>query len=192
MVERIVFKGLFLVLFIVVLVIRIVFGVKQRRMGQSSWSINEEAVEREGHWSLLLRPIMLLLLLGLAVLYIVEPSGTEWLFLQLPSWVRWTGALLGTAGNLLLVWAHRALAVQWSTTLQFKEGHALVISGPYEFVRHPMYTSLAFLFVGLSVLSSFWPFMILLLVMILFFRIVKQEEDMMIDQFGEEYQAYKE
>jgi hypothetical protein len=45
MVERLVFKWFFLVLFILVLVVRAIFGIKQRRMGQSSWSINEEAVE---------------------------------------------------------------------------------------------------------------------------------------------------
>ncbi|HEY43541.1 MAG TPA: isoprenylcysteine carboxylmethyltransferase family protein [Anaerolineae bacterium] len=189
--ERLVFKWLFLVLFISVLFIRAIFGIKQRRMGQSSWSINEEAVEREGRWSLLLRPIGFIFFLGLVVLYMIEPSGSDWLFLPLPSWVRWTGVLLCTASILLLVWVHRTLGIHWSTTLQFKEGHTLVTSGPYKFVRHPMYSALIFFFIGISIVSSFWPFIALVLILILFFfRIIEREEAMMIEQFGDEYQAY--
>jgi protein-S-isoprenylcysteine O-methyltransferase Ste14 len=189
--ERLVFKWLFLALFVSVLFIRAVFGIKQRRMGQSSWSINEEAVEREGRWSLLLRPIGFLFFLGLVVLYVIEPSGSDWLFLSLPSWIRWTSALLCAASILLLIWVHQNLGYHWSTTLQFKEGHTLVTSGPYKFVRHPMYSALNFFFIGSSIVSSFWPFVVLVLIMILFFlRILDREEAMMIEQFGDEYQTY--
>jgi len=189
--ERLVFKILFLVLYILVLVIRAVFGIKQHRMGQSSWSVSEEAVAREGRWSLLLRPIMFLFMLGLVVIYFIEPSGSDWLFLQLPSWFRFGGVLLGTAGILLLVWVHRTLGIQWSTTLQFKKGHTLITSGPYEFIRHPMYASLSLFFVGLSIISSFWPLMALVVITLLFFvRIVEREESMMIEHFGEEYRVY--
>ncbi len=185
------FKLLFLVLFISVLVIRAIFGIKQRRIGRCSWSINEEAVEREGRWSLLLRPIVFLFMLGLVVLYMVEPSGSDWLFLPLPSWVQWGGVLLGTASILLLVWVHRTLGMQWSTTLQFKEEHTLNTSGPYKFIRHPMYASLFLFFLGLSIVSSFWPLMALVVIFLLFFnRIMGREESMMIDQFGEEYRVY--
>jgi protein-S-isoprenylcysteine O-methyltransferase Ste14 len=189
--EDLVFKIIFLVLFILVLVIRAVFGFKQRQMGQSSWSVSEDAVSREGRWSLLLRPVVFLLMLGLVALYLIEPSGSDWLFLPLPALVRSGGVLLGVAGILLLVWVHRTLGIQWSTTLQFKEEHTLITSGPYKFIRHPMYASLSLFFVGLSMISSFWPFFVLIGITLLFFvRIMKREEAMMIDQFGEEYRVY--
>jgi len=187
------FELLFLILFILVLIVRAYFGIKQRQIGQSSWSVNEDAVSREGRWSLLLRPVGFLFMLGLIVLYFIEPSGLEWLSLPLPSWLRFSGVLLGVAGILLLVWVHRTLGIQWSTTLQFKEGHTLITSGPYEFIRHPMYASLSLFFVGLSIISSFWPLMALVVIMLLFFiRIMKREESMMIDQFGEKYRIYME
>ncbi len=185
------FKLLFLVLFILVLIVRAYFGIKQRRMGQSSWAVSEEAVAREGRWSLLLRPVAFLFMLGLIVLYFIEPSGSEWLFLPLPLWLRVSGVLLGAAGILLLVWVHRTLGMQWSTTLQFKEEHTLNTSGPYKFIRHPMYASLFLFFLGLSIVSSFWPLMALVVIFLLFFnRIMGREESMMIDQFGEEYRVY--
>ena len=189
--ENLVFKTIFLVLFILVLSIRAVFSIKQRHIGLSSWSVNEDAVSNEGRWSLLLRPVVFFFMLGLIVLYVIEPSGLDWLFLPLPSLFRFGGVLLGTAGILLLVWVHRTLGIQWSTTLQFKEGHALITSGPYEFTRHPMYASLSLFFVGLLIISSFWPFIVLVVITLLFFiRIMKREESMMIDQFGEEYRVY--
>ena len=189
--DSLVFKILFLVLFILVLAIRVVFGIKQRRTGQSSWSVSEKAVAREGRWSLLLRPVGFLIMLGLIVLYFIEPSGSDWLFLPIPSLFRFGGVLLGTAGILLLVWVHRTLGMQWSRTLQFKEGHTLITSGPYEFIRHPMYASLFLFFVGLSIISSFWPIIVLVVIMLLFFiRIMEREESMMIGQFGEEYRVY--
>jgi protein-S-isoprenylcysteine O-methyltransferase Ste14 len=82
---------------------------------------------------------------------------------------------------------HRALGIFWSTTLQFKEGHALITRGPYSLIRHPMYTSLSIIFIGLAIICSFWPFWMLILIMTTFFiRIVSSEEDMMIDEFGDE------
>jgi protein-S-isoprenylcysteine O-methyltransferase Ste14 len=189
--ESLVFKIIFLVLFVIVLAVRGVFGIKQRRIGQSSWSVSEDAVSREGRWSLLLRPVVFLFMLGLVVLYWIEPSGSAWLFLPLPSLVRSGGVLLGIVGVLLLIWVHRTLGIQWSTTLQFKEGHSLITNGPYKYIRHPMYASLSLFFVGLSIISSFWPLFVLVAITLLFFvRIVKREESMMIDQFGEEYRIY--
>ena len=185
------FKLLFLVLFVLILIVRAYFGIKQRRMGQSSYSVSEKAVAREGRWSLLLRPTMFLFMLGLIVLYFIEPSGSAWLYLTLPSWLRFSGVLLGVGGILLLVWVHRTLGMQWSTTLQFREGHTQNTSGPYEFIRHPMYASLFLFFIGLSIVSSFWPLMALVVIFLLFFiRIMRREEAMMIDQFGEEYRVY--
>jgi protein-S-isoprenylcysteine O-methyltransferase Ste14 len=189
--ESLVLKIIFLVLLVIILSVRLVFGIKQRKTGQSSWSVSEDAVSREGRWSLLLRPVVLLFMLGLVVFYLFEPSGSDWLFLPLPSSVKFGGAFLGIASIIFLVWVHRTLGIQWSTTLQFKEDHTLITSGPYKYIRHPMYASLSLFFVSLSIISSFWPFIVLVAITFLFFvRIMKREESMMIDQFGEAYRVY--
>ncbi|MBE9524457.1 MAG: isoprenylcysteine carboxylmethyltransferase family protein [Chloroflexi bacterium] len=165
--------------------------MKQRSVGQSSWSVDEDAVKREGRWSLLLRPISFLFMLALFALYFIEPLGSEWLHVSLPWKLRLLGGFLSLGGTLMLVLTHRALSIHWSTTLQFKEGHSLITTGPYGLIRHPMYTSLYIIFIGLAIVSSFWPLWILILLMtIFFFRIASIEEDMMIDKFGDEYVSY--
>ncbi len=187
------FKLLFLVLFILVLIVRVYFSMKQRSVGQSSWSVDEDAVKREGRWSLLLRPIAFLFMLALFALYFIEPLGSEWLHVSLPWQLRLFGVFLSFGGILTLVLTHRALGIHWSTTLQFKEDHSLITTGPYGFIRHPMYTSLHIIFIGLAIVSSFWPLWILVLLMTVFFvRIARIEEDMMIDEFGDEYVSYIE
>jgi protein-S-isoprenylcysteine O-methyltransferase Ste14 len=189
--EARIFKSLFISLFVLVLAIRAYFGLKQRSQGQSSWSVSQEAVAREGRWSLILRPIAFLLMLSSAVLYLVEPPFISNLYLPIPSFFRYCGAFLGGVSLLFLIWVHRTLGLHWSTTLQFKQEHTLVASGPYKFVRHPMYTSLSLFFLGVSVVSSFLPFIALVVVMVLFFqRIVNREEAMMINEFGETYREY--
>lgn len=187
------FKLLFLILFVLVLIVRMYFSVKQRSVGQSSWSVDKDAVKREGRWSLLLRPLAFLFMLALAALYFIEPSGSEWLHISLPWQLRLFGVFLCFGGILTLVLTHRELSIHWSRTLQFKEGHSLITTGPYGLIRHPMYTSLSIIFIGLAIVSSFWPLWILILIMtIFFFRIVRIEEDMMIDEFGNEYESYIE
>jgi len=167
--------------------------MKQRRVGQRSWTVDEDAVKREGRWSVLLGPVAFLFMLALFTLYLIEPSGSEWLYISLPWQLRLLGVQLSFGGILMLVLTHRALGIYWSTTLQFKESHALITRGPYGLIRHPMYTSLSIIFIGLAIVCSFWPLWMLILIMTIFFiRIVIREEDMMIDEFGDEYLSYIE
>jgi len=42
------FKLLFLALFILVIIVRAYFGKKQRSVGQSIWSVDEDAVKNAG------------------------------------------------------------------------------------------------------------------------------------------------
>jgi len=187
------FRILFFTLFIAAMAIRAYFGWRVRRTGESSWAVHKDAVEREGRWSLLLRPVLFLALIASFVLYMAHPVWLNGFSMALPSGIRWLGAGLGAAGLILLVWVHQTLGKYWSTTLQLKKEHALVTSGPYRWVRHPMYMALVLLFVGLFLVSAVWPFLLLIVVSVLmFYRVVGKEETMMVEQFGEDYRRYME
>jgi protein-S-isoprenylcysteine O-methyltransferase Ste14 len=185
------FKVIFIVLFVTLLVIRGFFGWNVRQAGHSSWSVDKDAVEREGKWSLLLRPIVFLCMLASIILYLVSPEGSSCLVVTLPGQLRWFGAGLGIVSLPLLFWVHHTLREYWSTALQLRKSHSLITSGPYRWIRHPMYSALMLCFVGLSLVSAVWPFILLVFLSILFFcRVVGREETMMIEQFGNEYRAY--
>jgi protein-S-isoprenylcysteine O-methyltransferase Ste14 len=50
--------------------------------------------------------------------------------------------LLCAAGALLIVLSRRALERNWSDLVLLKQNHELIHSGPYNWMRHPLYTGL--------------------------------------------------
>src|SRR5262249_23537217 len=51
------------------------------------------------------------------------------------------GVIITVTGMAMFVWARQTLGRNWSQTVSAKEGHELITSGPYRYVRHPMYSS---------------------------------------------------
>ena len=87
---------------------------------------------------------------------------------------------------------HKALGKMWSHSLDLREGHKLVTTGIYEKVRHPMYTAFWLWAVGAAFLLPNWiaGFSGLIGFGTLYFLRVGQEEAMMREEFGKEYDAY--
>lgn len=186
-----IFKTIFFVLFVILLFIRLFYGLMVRKEGHSSWSLDKEAVKREGKLSILMRPLIFLVMLVVVVLYAISPAASFWLVVSLPDWLRWLGAVVGAISLPLLIWVHQTLREYWSTTLQLRKSHSLITQGPYSWVRHPMYSVLMLNFIGLSLVSAIWLFILLAAISpILFNRIAVIEEKMMLEQFGDDYSEY--
>lgn len=88
--------------------------------------------------------------------------------------------------------SHSDLGANWSITLQIREEHSLVTSGVYRTIRHPMYSSLFLYSLGqLFVLPNWLAGPSYLVTFgVLFALRLRQEEIMMVEEFGEEYVAY--
>ena len=52
--------------------------------------------------------------------------------------------------------ALRALGKQWSLQARMLEDHALIRSGPYRFVRHPIYTGMLGMILAAAIAWSNW------------------------------------
>src|SRR5207249_3892493 len=88
--------------------------------------------------------------------YMFAPRQLAWAALPVPLAFRWFGTGLVLLSLLLLVWVHRALARNFSSTLRIRADHTLVTSGPYRWVRHPMYTVFCLAFVGICLQTANW------------------------------------
>lgn len=100
------------------------------------------------------------------------------------------GAILVVIGVAFAVWARVHLGRNWSPVPSIKEGHELVTSGPYRFVRHPIYTGMILAMIGSALSLSVW-FLVAVAFCILFIRRVRIEEKLMTKQFPDQYPSYK-
>jgi protein-S-isoprenylcysteine O-methyltransferase Ste14 len=94
-------------------------------------------------------------------------------------------------GLAIEIWARNTLGRNWSAEVTFKEGHELIESGPYAFVRHPIYTGL--LLMGIATAANYGRAIGFGLVIVLcaaFWWKLRQEERIMSAHFPA-YADYK-
>lgn len=110
----------------------------------------------------------------------------------LPDWLRWIGVVL-FAGAALLLWkTHQDLGRNWTPTLGLREEHTLVTEGVFKYIRHPMYAAHLLWAVALPLILTNWiaGFSFLVAQIPQYLLRIREEEGMMLDQFGEVYQEY--
>src|SRR5919199_2283955 len=100
--------------------------------------------------------------------------------------------VLTVTGLVVAIVSRRTLAGNWSRAVAFKEGHELITSGLYAYVRHPIYTGILLMILGtvllVGTLSAGIGFLII--VAALWFKL-RAEEELLTDHFPREYPAYK-
>lgn len=109
-------------------------------------------------------------------------------------WTVALGTAIFCAALVLFRSSHRALGRNWSISLEIREKHKLICTGPYVTIRHPMYTAFLLMALGQALLLANWVvgFLGLLGFAVLFFLRVDKEERMMLENFGSQYRAYME
>ena len=102
------------------------------------------------------------------------------------------GVVCLVIGLWLFYRSHKDLGTNWSVTLQVREQHRLVTDGVYRRIRHPMYSSLFVYSLGQILVLPNWVAGPSYLVTfgILYALRVREEERMMLEEFGDEYSAY--
>jgi protein-S-isoprenylcysteine O-methyltransferase Ste14 len=127
----------------------------------------------------------------LSIAWAIHPQWLAWSNLSLPLWLRW----LGVPGAVGVVWmgyvAHRSLGSNYTPDLRTKVGHQVVAEGIYAWIRHPMYTSFFVLLATYFLLTANWFIGLLGLgYSLLIVERAGQEEQMLIERFGDEYRIY--
>lgn len=102
------------------------------------------------------------------------------------------GDVLCVLGIAFAIWARRHLGTNWNSQPSVQEGHELVTSGPYRFVRHPIYTGMALALIGsaFAVGQLSWLIIYVALIVMFIWRI-HVEERFMTETFPDQYPEYK-
>jgi|SRR5208337_3772609 len=102
------------------------------------------------------------------------------------------GIAITLLGLGFAVWARVHLGKNWSGSVTIKVDHRLVRTGPYRYVRNPIYTGILAGFAGTAlVIDRGWAIYGLLILLAGFLIKIREEEKVLLEKFGEEYLRYK-
>jgi protein-S-isoprenylcysteine O-methyltransferase Ste14 len=143
-----------------------------------------------------LRVLRLLILATTLLLLLTDwlrigPLG--WRFVPERAAVSWFGVALTAAGVALAIWARRSLGQNWSDKVVLKVGHELIHSGPYAYLRHPIYSGVLTAVAGtaLAVGESRGVLAVVLLGVNYFVKATR-EEKILAANFGEAFAEYRQ
>jgi protein-S-isoprenylcysteine O-methyltransferase Ste14 len=103
----------------------------------------------------------------------------------------WAGALLTAIGIGFAIWARVNLGRNWSSRPTVKEQHELVTTGPYAYVRHPIYSGIMLAALGTALVTSIFGICMLIFISIFFALRMNKEEKIMLELFPEQYPEYQ-
>ena len=178
-----IFTAIYLVAIVIETIIRAPLNKKRRQEKMSTQRFTQQE-----------KTLLGLLFLGMMVIPIIY-AATNWLDFAnytLPAWAGWLGVLL-IGGAIFVFWrAHADLGLNWSPTLEIREKHELITGGIYGWIRHAMYASQWLWVIAQPLLLQNWiAGFINLIVFIPFYILrVRAEEQLMLEQFGEQYRSY--
>jgi protein-S-isoprenylcysteine O-methyltransferase Ste14 len=113
-------------------------------------------------------------------------------FLPGIGWTAWLGLSIQTVSVASAVWARRHLASHWSGEITIKVDHELIRSGPYRFVRHPIYAAILGMFVGGAMVSGqLLAFLGVIIAAFAYWRKILLEEANLRRAFGLAYDVYQ-
>ncbi len=123
--------------------------------------------------------------------YLINPHWMNWSKLGLLVGFRWAGAVLGILCTIGIYWLFSSIGSGITPTSATRTEHELSTSGPYRWVRHPLYTIGTTFFISFGLMADNWFIMLLglLTFIIMAFR-TPQEEANLIAKFGDEYRDY--
>jgi protein-S-isoprenylcysteine O-methyltransferase Ste14 len=166
------------------------WGVIRYRYARRA-SRNRQIEEHDQIYEIVLLTLAFVGYVGVPALYLT----TSWLSFgdyPLQPILFWAGIATNLAALWLFWRSHADLGRNFSIKLVIRERHALVTSGVYRLIRHPMYTSFLLWSLGQLLLLPNWVTGLagLFGFCIMYFPRIRREEKLMLKAFGNDYREY--
>jgi protein-S-isoprenylcysteine O-methyltransferase Ste14 len=105
--------------------------------------------------------------------------------------IRLLGVAPFIAGVCLYFVSRFTLGRFFSEAIRIKPEHKLITSGPYRFIRHPIYLGEILYFLSIPMIfGSLYGFVIMLVLIPMLLRRISVEERVLVSKFGQEYVEY--
>ncbi len=180
-------ETVFRAIFIAVLAVDAAIGFSHRLRASG------EKISRREEGLLILIPLRLsgLVWFLTAILYMIHPPWVRWASMPVPEPLRWMAAGVCLLSPLLIYWVFSNLGPNVTDTVVTRKEAYLVTTGPYRWVRHPLYAMLFFLWPAWSLLAANWLLLAVLPVPVILLVIrTDKEEAFLIAKFGDAYREY--
>ena len=107
-------------------------------------------------------------------------------------WIADLSAALTVLGIGFAIWARYHLGKNWSAEITIRADHQLIRTGPYAWLRHPIYTGLLVALLGTALWVGRYRALIALgMFLIGFSRKAKKEETFLAQEFGPKFEEHK-
>lgn len=125
------------------------------------------------------------------LVYLIHPTWMAWSKLGLPESIRWLGVSIGILCTLGIYWLFSSIGTGITPVSVTRKEHKLVTNGIYHYIRHPLYTFGASMFVSFGMMADNWFIAVLGLFTFIVMAIrTPREEANLIEKFGDEYREY--
>jgi len=123
--------------------------------------------------------------------YLLNPNWMAWSKIGLTDIWRWAGVGLGLLCVAGVYWLFSSIGTGITPVSATRKEHKLSTSGPYRWVRHPLYTIGSSLFIAFGMMADNWfiAFLGILTFILMAIRTPKEEANL-IEKFGDEYRDY--
>ena len=107
--------------------------------------------------------------------------------------VQYVGLALIITGIILRLFVMFSLGPFFTVDVTIRQNHKLIKDGFYKYLRHPSYSASLLSFIGFGLCLNNWASLLVITAAMLtaFINRIKTEEKILIEQFGQEYIAYK-
>lgn len=101
------------------------------------------------------------------------------------------GLIMFLLGLMLAVWARVYLGKNWGMPMTQKQDPELVTTGPYRYIRHPIYSGILLMALGSTVDVNIYWLVVFMVAAVFFIHSAVVEERLMLRQFPKIYPSYK-
>jgi protein-S-isoprenylcysteine O-methyltransferase Ste14 len=107
--------------------------------------------------------------------------------------MEWLALCIGAAGFAVAFWARILLGGEWSSQVALKEGHRLIMAGPYAVVRHPIYSGLLLAMLGTAMAGGeLRMYLAVVVIFAAFWNKSRLEERLLVSAMGNRYVEYQQ